>query len=157
MHEERLLADVAIPDHEILTKSQISPERGEGEDQLADVMEMALFDQPVGGVQKAVPPEHEHAEKRERAKPSTHEEPPAVQRALEVQREAHRQIPAQHGPSEGEQQDHPDGEFALHRVRRVDLATLLAKSVAHPRAPATCPRRDPLRRAAEVEPERTID
>src|SRR3954462_100964 len=39
-HEVRFLAEVAVPDHEVLTEGEISPECREGETQLADVVEM---------------------------------------------------------------------------------------------------------------------
>ena len=52
-----------------------------------------LVDQAVGGAEVATPRQHEQREQRERAEPAAHEEPPAVQRALEVQREPHRQVP----------------------------------------------------------------
>ena len=72
-----------------MAEGEVAPERGEGEDQLADVVEVALLDQPVGGVQEAIPREHQYTEERECAQPSTHKKPPTVERALEVEREAH--------------------------------------------------------------------
>ena len=74
---------------------------------------MALLDQPVRGVQKSIPGEDQHTKKRECAEPPPHEEPPAVERALKVKREAHRQIPREHGPTEREEEHGENRELSL--------------------------------------------
>src|SRR3989442_7437964 len=122
----RFLAHVAIPDHEVLPEGQISPERGERKDQFSDVVKVHFFHELVRA-EMASPPHREQAEQREGVEPPAHEEPPAVERALEVQREAHRQIPRQHGPSEREREAEEYRQPTLKRVRRVDLAALLAE------------------------------
>src|SRR6266536_5338742 len=57
----RLLAHVAIPDHEVLPEGEIAPERREGEAELAEIVEMVLADQRLG-VQVAAPGQHEQRE-----------------------------------------------------------------------------------------------
>ena len=53
VHEERLFAQVAVPDHEVLAERQVAPERREREAQLSDVVEVRFGDQPAGAVQDA--------------------------------------------------------------------------------------------------------
>src|SRR5439155_8678284 len=131
----RLLTQVAVPDDEVLAEGEVAPERREGEAELSEIVEMVLPDDRFRA-EIAAPRHHEEREEREGAEPRAHEEPPAVQRALEVQREPHRQVEGEQRPpvAEGEGEEH--GQLALQRVRAVELTTLLAESGAHARAKA---------------------
>src|SRR5678815_3409756 len=123
VHEERFFAQIAVPDDEVLAEGQVTPERREREAELADVVEMDRLNQPVRAGESLVPRHRDQRKEHERAQPGAHEEPPAVQRALEMKREPHRQIPRQHRPAVRKQEHRENGELALKRMRRMDFAS----------------------------------
>src|SRR6185503_2943676 len=151
-----LLAEVAVPDHQVLAESEIAPERSEREAEFPQIVEMLVLDQIVAR-QIPAPGEHDEGPACERRDPPTHEEPPAVHRALEVWIQGHREIPRQQNPAEHKREAEENGQLALQRMRRVQLSTLVTPAPPHSLAESPSPIRSPLGKDSNIEPYAGVD
>ena len=144
----RFFPQVAVPDHQVLAEGQIAPERGEREAELSQIVEVILGDEVVARPGTGATPSS-----RVTSSARAPSQPPmknhhAVHRALEVQSSDIERSHESTSRTEAERKAEEDGEASLQRMRRVNLAPLVAESASHALAQAARPLRARLLRSS---------
>src|SRR5665213_194519 len=95
--------------------------------------------------------------RRDRPNPRAHEEPEAIQRALEMRIEGHREVPRHDDPEQRERKHHVNCELALQGVRRMELSAFFTEVASHAFSDALGPRRAVLGDDADVKAYARVD